>query len=238
MKLRSPILIKAAGFFAALLLRLWIGTLRYRFRCLAPDLSPLEPGQAGRYIYGFWHEAMLLPGYHFGRRDLRVLIGQHADGQLIAEAMRHLGFGLVRGSSTRGGVEALRRMMKLCKKAHFAVTPDGPRGPRRRVQLGIVYLAARTDLPIVAAGIAYDRPWRLRSWDRFALPKPWSRATCILAPPITVPVGAGKEQLEEYRQLVEDTLAWVTGIAERWAETGSCVELGKPPTLTQARRVA
>src|SRR5439155_1822339 len=120
--------------------------------------------------------------------------------QLITETIRHLCFGMLRGSTTRCRVEALRRMMKICKKAHIAVTPDGPRGPRRRVQLGIIHLAARTGLPIVAAGIAYDRPWRLRSWDRFAVPKPWSRSTCVLAPPIIVPASADREQLEEYRQ--------------------------------------
>jgi len=157
---------------------------------------------------------------------------------VIAEAIRHLGFRVVSGSSTRGGVEAMRRMLELSKNAHVAITPDGPRGPRRRVQPGMIHLAARTGLPIVIGAFGYDRPWRMRSWDRFALPRPWSLSTCVLTPPISVPANADREQLEEYRQLVEDTFVWISTVAERWAEEGRWRNPGQPPCLTPARRVA
>jgi lysophospholipid acyltransferase (LPLAT)-like uncharacterized protein len=123
---------------------------------------------------------MLLPAYHYARPDIKVLISTHADGQLIAEACQRLGFALARGSSTRGGVEAVRDMLRA-NDTHLAVTPDGPRGPRRRVQAGVVYLAARTGLPIVPVGFAARRPWRAKSWDRFAVPRPFSRAVTDVA---------------------------------------------------------
>jgi len=219
MKIRRPWMIKAVGFTAAWSVRLWLGTLSFRYRPLGPNLDPRRPDIRDRYIYAFWHENMLLPAYHYGRGDIHVLISQHADGQLIAEVCRHLRFRTVRGSSTRGGIEAVKRMLRLADHGHLAITPDGPRGPRREVQLGLVYLAARTGLPIVPTGFAYDRPWRARSWDRFAMPRPWSRATCVTGEPIAVPAEAGREDLEHYRALVEQAMQRVSAAAEDWAES-------------------
>lgn len=219
MKIRRPWMIKAAGFTAAWSVKLWLGTLSFRYRPLGPNLDPRCPDIRDRYIYAFWHENMLLPAYHYGRSDIHVLISQHADGQLIAEVCRHLRFRTVRGSSTRGGIEAVKRMLRLADRGHLAITPDGPRGPRRQVQPGLVYLAARTGLPIVPTGFAYDRPWRARSWDRFALPRPWSRATCVTGEPIAVPAESGREQLEHYRTLVGQAMEQVSAAAERWAES-------------------
>jgi hypothetical protein len=127
---------------------------------------------------------------------------------------------VARGSTTRGGVEAIRRLLTEGKHQHLAMTPDGPRGPRRRVQQGMIYLAARTGLPIVPVGFGFHRPWRLRSWDRFALPRPWSRGTCVTSAPIFVPAEVGKDQLETYRSQVESAMEVVSEAAEQWAETG------------------
>ena len=178
----------------------------------------LGPAFGGDYLYAFWHENILLPAYHYGRRDIHVLISQHADGELIAEACRHLGFRVVRGSTTRGGREAIRQMLRLSRSAHLAITPDGPRGPRRQVQPGMVYLAALTGLPIVAFGIAFERAWRMHSWDRFALPHPWSAAVCVTAEPIRVPEDIDKDQLEHYRLKVENVMNAATQAAERIVE--------------------
>ncbi|MGH7225533.1 MAG: lysophospholipid acyltransferase family protein, partial [Gemmataceae bacterium] len=156
MKIRHPLLIKAMGFAIGWLVRLWIGTLRYRYRPMGPNLDPNQPHFQGRYLYAFWHENILVPAYQYGRRDIHVLISEHADGQLIAEACRHLGFRVVRGSATRGGARAVRQMVRRSRSAHLAITPDGPRGPRRQVQPGVVYLAALTGLPIVPFGIAFE----------------------------------------------------------------------------------
>src|SRR5262245_31959256 len=172
MKIRHPALIRALAFLLACVVRLWMRTLRYRYRFLQSDVDPRQRGLTERYIYAFWHENMLLVATRYARPDIYVLISQHADGQLIADVCRHLGFRTVRGSTTRGGADAVRQMLRLGREAHLAVTPDGPRGPRRKVQQGLVYLAARTGMPIVPIGIGYSKAWRMQSWDRFALPKP------------------------------------------------------------------
>lgn len=215
MKIRHPVLIKALGFAIGWVVRLWIGTLRYRYRPLGANLDPNRPNFQGRYLYAFWHENILVPAYHYGRRDIHVLISEHADGQLIAEACRHLGFRVVRGSATRGGARAVRQMVRRSRTAHLAITPDGPRGPRRQVQPGVVYLAAVTGLPIVPFGIAFERAWRMSSWDRFALPRPWSAAVCVTAEPIRVPENIRKDQLEEYRLLVQRAMDTAGAAAER-----------------------
>src|SRR5262245_687324 len=198
MKIRHPLLIRALSFVIAWIIRLWIGTLRYRYRHLGPNVDPHQPGLRRHYIYAFWHEYMLLLAYQYAGPDIYVLISQHADGQLIAEVCRHLGFSTVRGSTTRGGAEAVRQMMRFGREAHLAITPDGPRGPRRKVQQGLVYLAARTGLAIVPIGIAYSKSWRMGSWDRFALPKPWSLAVCITGEPIEVSGDPDRALFDEY----------------------------------------
>ena len=215
MKIRHPSAVKVLGFLVACLVRVWIGLVHFRYRPIGPNLDPNRRGFRGRYLYAFWHENLLMPAYQYGRSDIHVLVSKHADGELISQACRRLGFRLVRGSSTRDYVEAVRTMLRLSRTAHLAVTPDGPRGPRRRVQPGVVYLAARTGLPIVPMGFAYRRAWRLPSWDRFALPCPGSDVVLVTTEPVHVPPDVRKEQLEVYRLRVEDALLRAEEAAQR-----------------------
>src|SRR5438046_2889940 len=91
MKIRHPLLIAALGVLVAWIIRLWIATVRYRHVAVGPDLRPQRPDLREQFIYPFWHEDMLIPAYRYARPDLHVLISRHADGQLIAEAIKHLG---------------------------------------------------------------------------------------------------------------------------------------------------
>src|SRR5262245_63008598 len=122
MKLRNPYLIRAAGVAGSWVLRLWHSTLPFECRFLGPDVDPrrLRPGQ--RFLYAFWHEYLLVPAGRFGHANICVLISQHADGQLMMEVAGRLGFSAVRGSSTRGGVEALRGLLRAGAGSHLAVT--------------------------------------------------------------------------------------------------------------------
>jgi lysophospholipid acyltransferase (LPLAT)-like uncharacterized protein len=162
-----------------------------------------------------WHETVLLGASI--KAPIHVLISQHADGELIAQVCRRLGIGVVRGSSTRGGSRALLGLIRRGRQTHLVVTPDGPRGPRRHVQPGLVFLAAVTGLPIVPVGIGFTAAWRARSWDRLAIPKPWSRAVVVFAPEISVPPNLDRAELERYRQRIEAALHRVTAEAERRA---------------------
>jgi lysophospholipid acyltransferase (LPLAT)-like uncharacterized protein len=149
---------------------------------------------------------MVVPAYQYAHPEVHVLISQHADGQLIAKAITRLGLKVVTGSTTRGAAAALLKMRQLAAVSHIVITPDGPRGPRRCVQPGIVFLAAKTGLPIVPVGFGYAKAWRTKSWDELALPRPFSRVVCVTMPPIHVPNIEDKGQLEAYRQQVEQAM--------------------------------
>jgi lysophospholipid acyltransferase (LPLAT)-like uncharacterized protein len=213
-KIRHPFLVRLCGFVIAWLVRLWVGTVRYRDHFEDPASDPRRRDPRRHYIYAFWHETMLMPAVHYGRLGVHVLISQHADGEMIARAAGHLGYGLVRGSTTRGGAGAMRQMLRLKDHAHLCITPDGPRGPRRCVQPGLIYLAARTGLPIVPAGIGYQKCWRMRSWDRFAIPWPYCAARALIGAPIHVPAGLSRDEMEQYRLRVEQEMNRLTEEAE------------------------
>jgi lysophospholipid acyltransferase (LPLAT)-like uncharacterized protein len=217
MKLRHPLLVKAAGLSIAITAKMWVGTLNVRYRPVGPSVDPTKQKLSQHYIFAFWHEYLLLPAFHFSTPEIAVMISQHRDGEVIAEACRHIRLRTVRGSTTRGGMQAARQMVELGNKGHLVITPDGPRGPRRRVQTGLVYLASKTGLPIIPVGVGFDRPWRMRSWDRFCLPRPWSLGTCVSLEPVRVPSGIDRDGMEIYRRSVEEAIARATEMAERQA---------------------
>jgi len=216
MKIRNSAIIQWIGFLGAILIRTWIGTLSFRYRSLGENVFP-DRGVNEHYLFAFWHENILVPCHAFARKDTLVLISQHADGEMIAQVCKHMGWGTVRGSSTRGGIKAMREMMRATSDFHIAVMPDGPRGPRRHVELGLIYLAAKSGKPIVLLGVGHDRPWRLQTWDRFVVPRPFSKAIVLASEPIHIPADASKAELETYRQQVETALSDLTDRAERQA---------------------
>jgi lysophospholipid acyltransferase (LPLAT)-like uncharacterized protein len=221
MKIRHPWLIKTIAFVAAKLLRVWLWTVRYRYEVHGQHVHPDDPEIEGRFIYAIWHEALLFPAGRRWKGNMHVLISQHADGELITQVANHLGFNAVRGSTTRGGVPALRGMLEKAKDSHLMVTPDGPRGPRRQVQPGVVYLASRTGLPVVPVGIGYRRAWRARSWDRFAVPYPCTAGIAVAGPVVRVPPDADRDELETYRLRLEEAMLAATAEAENWAGSGN-----------------
>jgi hypothetical protein len=138
-------------------------------------------------------------------------------------------------------VAAIRELLRKSRSMHLAITPDGPRGPRRRMALGPIYLASKLGLPLGLMGFGYDRPWRVKTWDRFALPRPFSRARCVPSPGIHVPPDLDREGLEYFRGKLERVLTRLTREAEAWAESGTRKLGQRPlhpgPSRTPYRRV-
>lgn len=125
-----------------------------------------------------WHGELLPILWQHRDQGISVLISTHADGEIIARICKSLGCRTVRGSSSRGGARALLELVRELETGHeVAVTPDGPRGPRREFAPGAVVAAMRAGVPVIAFGATVDRAWRLRSWDRFVIPKPFARVT-------------------------------------------------------------
>ncbi len=207
MKIRNPILIEALALSVSLLIRVWNWTLRYRYEPLFPGLEPRWNAKdigLNRYVYAFWHENILVPAYRMRHLDIAVLISRHADGQLIARAVECLGFQTVRGSSTRGGILAIKGMVSKAQQFHLAITPDGPKGPRRKCQLGVAAIASLTGRSVVPFAVGYSKAKRLKSWDQFVLPLPFSKVVFVIGEPIPVPPNLSEGELEFFAGRIQD----------------------------------
>lgn len=200
----------------------WMETLDYKGVLFDPDVDPASPDFQGPAIYVFWHEYIPFLFYLRGHCRIAMLVSKHQDAEWLSQAAKHMGFSLVRGSSKRGGDAALRELMRLGRTLNLAITPDGPRGPRRQMAPGAVYLSAALQIPIVPVGLGYDSPRRLPTWDRFAIPRLGSRARAVLGPALQIPPDLTRDDLESYRQLVEGWLNWTTDEAETWATSWAC----------------
>ena len=137
---------------------------------------------------------------------------------MIAQATKRLGMGVIRGSGTRGAVKAVRQILEQGGTRNVVFTPDGPRGPRRVVEPTMIRLAGRTGLPIVPVGFAFHRCKRLRSWDRFALPRPFTRAVGVIGHRIEVPMNADGATLDALRTQVQAAMDHVTAMADELAD--------------------
>jgi lysophospholipid acyltransferase (LPLAT)-like uncharacterized protein len=221
MKLQNPLLNKLGGLLASAAIRGWMGTLDYKVAYTDRNVDPIFPEcQRRQKIYLFWHEYILFPIYLRGHCNLAMLLSRHRDAEILSRVAYHLGFDFVRGSTNRGGVGALRQLLAKSRHMHLTITPDGPRGPRRQLAPGAIYLASRLGMPLVLMGYAYDRPWRINSWDRFAIPRPFSRARIIATGEVFIPPDLDRSDLEYHRQKMEGWLNRLTEDAEAWAESG------------------
>lgn len=214
-------LTKTGGLVASMLMRTWMKTLDSQVAFYDPQVDPNRVDPSGPCIYLFWHEYILLPVSICGHCNVAMLLSQHQDAEFLRQAGRFLGFNAIRGSTRRGAVRALRKMLRNQGNMNLGVTPDGPVGPRRKLAQGCIYLSAKLKMPLVCMGYGYDRPWRIRkAWDQFAIPRPFSRARAIFAPPIQIPEKVDRDTLAHYGQQVESLLNDLTIEAERWAREG------------------
>jgi lysophospholipid acyltransferase (LPLAT)-like uncharacterized protein len=180
------------------------------------NLDSIRKNQ-GQVIYAFWHGRMLILSYSHRWQRIHVLISQHRDGELIARIIQRLGFVSVRGSTTRGGTKAIFEMAKKGASGYdVAITPDGPKGPRFQVQIGTIYIAQRSQMPIIPITNSAKSRWTLSSWDRFLIPKPFSKVVIIIGEPIHVPLESAPPELEEKREELERRLLELTQDADKY----------------------
>jgi lysophospholipid acyltransferase (LPLAT)-like uncharacterized protein len=199
---------------------LFLGTLHRLLRVRHVRLHHLE--NAPQHVILFWHECVLLALYAKWRRPTITISSQSKDGDIMVSIMKLYGVrDPARGSSNRGGTKALRHVLRAARDGiNIAVTPDGPKGPRRVVKEGVVYIAQMSGLVIVPFHFTAKRKKRLRSWDRMIFPIPFSKAIYLYGEPIVVPRDG---DVEEWRLRIEHTLNDLAEEAERdfdalWAE--------------------
>ncbi len=186
--------------------------------------TTLSPGLRERLerglpvIYAFWHRYQLLMLFEHRNRGVPVLVSQSRDGELIAKTLHRFGFETVRGSSSRGGGSAFLKLVDIVRAGRsVAFTPDGPRGPFRSIQPGVLALAAKTGAPIVPVAWAGSRTKELKSWDRFLVPAPFARYAIVYGDPLFI---------AESDPTAEDRLR----SALNAAETDACRRLEEKPS--------
>lgn len=176
----------------------------------------IEPYREGvPVVFTLWH-GRLLPCTHAHRGEgIAALISQHRDGEYIARVVERWGFETVRGSSRRGGTSALRELVRRVRRGtSLAITPDGPTGPRERMKIGALHVARATGAPLIPVGGGADRGWLISSWDRFLVPKPFSRIHIVYGEPLFVPRDADERALTELAGEMERRLGTVTRKAD------------------------
>lgn len=204
-------LISSAGFLA---IRLIGPTLRFSVSVEegGPDAASLGTGPV---IHSFWHRCVFPAVYLWRNRGIGVMTSQSFDGEYIAQIIQKFGFTPVRGSSTRGGARALLGMRRVLEQGNtVAFTIDGPRGPAFVAKPGPVFLARATGAPMAMFYIAVDRPWVLKTWDRFMIPKPFSKALMRVAKLIEVPPEANDMQMKQFHRELQVSLERVQKFAD------------------------
>jgi lysophospholipid acyltransferase (LPLAT)-like uncharacterized protein len=207
--LKQRLAVRAAGVLFPLLIRAVGATLRFRVEGREHWEEAARGGALP--IYTFWHDRIFAGTYFFRGRRIVIMTSQSFDGEYIARFIQRLGYGAVRGSSTRGGVGALVELTRLVRQgcpAGFSI--DGPRGPRHVAKMGALLLAKKTGQPVLPFGVNAERFWSLGSWDRMQIPVPFSRVRVRFAPPIFVPPDADEAALESARQELQRALERVS----------------------------
>jgi lysophospholipid acyltransferase (LPLAT)-like uncharacterized protein len=204
----------------------WAGYILIRLigptlRC---SVSIEEGGPSSFYphpaVFVFWHNAVIGACWWYRNRDIAVMTSSSFDGEYIARIIEKFGYRAIRGSSTRGAVRALLGMHKEVEAGRsVAFTIDGPKGPRYVAKPGPVLLARNVETPIVCFYVAVERAWVLNSWDRFVIPKPFSRAHLRVARLVNVPSDANSADAERLHAEMQDALERVREFAEEQVKT-------------------
>src|ERR1035438_6614309 len=174
----------------------------WRFEVIAePGVIPVRDGKkAGPEIYCFWHQCVLPCAFYFRGSGAVILISRSFDGELITRILRLFGFDAVRGSSSRGAREGLLGLKGVIESGRTAIfTADGPRGPIYQTKLGPIKLAQTTGAPIGVFHLEPERAWTMKSWDRFLVPKPFTRIVVSWGPWTRVPADLAADQFESKR---------------------------------------
>jgi hypothetical protein len=198
------------------LIRLIGPTLRVEFVGKRNAVNRRETGQAS--IGAFWHRCIFPTVWHYRNHGIVVMITMNFDGLWASRVVEKLGYRVAQGSSSRGGMDALNAMAREAEAGwDVAFTPDGPRGPRYVAKPGAVMLARRTGKPVTVFHMGLSSAYAFeKSWDRFRLPFPFSRAVLVMAPPIYVSKDADSDEIKKKISEMQAALERVRDVAESW----------------------
>ena len=217
LSLSQRILIPIIGWAVLAVIRIIGPTIRFEVlggQRVGRDYRPDRPPN----VYAFWHRCIIAGAWYFRNRNAVLMNTTNFDGQWTRRVIERLGYGTAQGSSTRGGLRGLAVMAQRLEEGYDAAfTIDGPRGPRYVAKPGPVMLARRTGRPIVVFHVGLERARTLKkTWDLFQIPKLFTRAILVIAPPIDVAEDINREALEEKHQEMQKMLERVRDVADKW----------------------
>lgn len=168
-------------------------------------------------LFAFWHNRLLYTCYYLRKEEVTMMISKSRDGELIARVARYFGIDSTRGSSSRDGLRAVAQLTRVMEAGrNGGITPDGPRGPMYRLQMGVLMAAKKARVPVLPVSISFSRQKVFNSWDRFRCPYPFSRAVLVFGPPLSVPADTRGEQMEQLQRSLEERLNAVTETSDRY----------------------
>lgn len=216
---RERLLIRLLGFVFYIFTNLIGKTVRFEVEGWE-NLEEIERG--GKIpILAFWHNRIFLATYYFRFRGIVVMSSQSFDSEYVARFIQRFGFGIVKGSSTRGGVGGLIEMIRLMKKGFptgFSV--DGPKGPVYQAKTGTLLLAKKTENPVLPFSVEAENYWTIKSWDKLQIPKPFTRAKILIGEPIIVSDGVDDSEMKNKHLELQKKLDELIAVGEHWREGG------------------
>ena len=219
MKIRNRFLNWCIASAATLIFRTLFLTVRAEYPRLADSASPYIPPKGDRrFCFCLWHDAIVACLFSSRTYNLAALISRHQDGSYLTYAIRKLGLFPVRGSASRGGAQATKQLIEQ-PDLHVCITPDGPRGPRREMKDGIVFLASRTGRSIVPGAVTATRYWAAPAgWSDLLIPKPFSTVIMLAGDPIEVPPDLTREEISEVATQVQREMDRLEAIVQRYVD--------------------
>ncbi len=205
--------LKIAPFILAIIIKILRRTMRIKFKRKEIMLEMIRNKQP--FIFTFWHQRLIMMPYGYTGKNIHVLISMHRDGLMTSNTLKYFGVKSVQGSSTRGGAEGLRKIVKVTKTgADLGFTPDGPKGPARKVKPGVIQTARLTGYPILPVSYGSSRKHVLRTWDKMQLPKFFSKGVFVYGEPFYIDRKITKNEIDSKAEELEDILNKLTDEAD------------------------
>lgn len=211
--IKSEVFKKIACYLCYLYIRFVLLTSKVTYIFHGFDFSEYEETQA---IYATWHgRVLIMPITNPTKLKSCAIVSDHNDGRLIGEVLRHSNIEVIYGSSNKKRITSLKEIfIGIRKGLNFLITPDGPRGPARKVDGAIINIASTSNLPIIPASCSFSRKKIFNSWDNFMLPFPFNRIILTFGKPIRVPQSLSVDKRPEYEEILENSLNELTEIAD------------------------
>lgn len=219
MKIKSPFLNLLLCRVAVVVLKVLYKTTRIDIRLGDPIHDPYNSSREEECVYSVWHDQILYPLFMQTPQHIVAVVGRHRDGDYVSNVLKALKAKAIRGSSSKGGTEAVLQALELVQDHSLVITPDGPRGPRWKMKAGCAFVASQTGIPVIATAFSCSNAWRVKgSWTDLVIPKPFSKVYALTSEPIHVPAKATRDEIRTCTEQIQAEMDRLATIAIALAE--------------------